>query len=111
MDTAEQTYQRGWDRAFAKLAAARAVEQAAARRLETAAERGAREAVEAERRDARDLLTVREAAARLHVTDRTVRNLMADGRMPTVLIPGTTSRRIEPGVVDALIEKGREVRK
>jgi excisionase family DNA binding protein len=86
-------------------------ERAAARQLEAAAERGAAAAVEAKQRDPRDLLTVREAAARLNVTDRTVRNLIAAGRVPTVLIPGTTARRIEPDAVDALIATGREVRK
>lgn len=109
MNATEQTYQRGWDRAFAKQAADLAVKQAAARRLEAAAECGARDAVEAKQPG--DLLTVREAAARLHVTDRTVRNLMAAGKLATIRIPGTTARRVEPDAVDALIEEGREVRK
>jgi excisionase family DNA binding protein len=84
-------------------------ERAARRQLEAAAERGARAAVEADQRETRDLLTIPEAAARLHVTDRTVRNLMAAGRLPTVRIPGTTARRVEPAAVEALIESGREV--
>lgn len=103
--TAEDTYQRGWERAFARQDAERAAERAVQARLEAAAERGA-----AKRRDARALLTVRSAAERLGVTDRTVRNLMSAGTLVTVRIPGTTARRIEPGAVDALIEQGREVR-
>lgn len=60
--------------------------------------------------DDRSLLTVKQAAARLNLTDRTVRNLIDRGELPTVKIPGTTNRRIEPAAVDDLIRRGRESR-
>jgi hypothetical protein len=98
MTDATTTYQRGWDRAFDRLAADQAVERAASARLEAAAERGAQS----------DLLDYGEAAGRLKVTTRTVRNLIDRGVLTRVTIPTTNARRVEAREVAALIARGRE---
>jgi excisionase family DNA binding protein len=89
----EREYQAAWESQFRRSALKVAADRAADRR-----------------RDTRALLTVDDAAARLKVTDRTVRNLITRGELPTVKIPGTTNRRIHPADVDALIAAGREAR-
>jgi excisionase family DNA binding protein len=71
MDAIQETYERGWDRMFAKQAAEREIEQAAQWRLEAAAERGAARQVAATAPDA--LLSVREVAALLAMSEDFVR--------------------------------------
>jgi excisionase family DNA binding protein len=89
---ATTTYERGWDRAFQRVAADLAVERA---RIPAAAP---------------DLLTYGEAAARLKVDPRTVRNLIERGELTRVTIPATNARRVSAADVAALIERGREAR-
>jgi excisionase family DNA binding protein len=96
----KSAYERGWDRAFGKLAADLAVERAAGLRLEAAAERGARVATP-------ELLTYGEAADRLKVTNRTVRNLIERGELTRVTIPATNAHRVAAAEVAELVERGR----
>jgi hypothetical protein len=92
MNTTETTYRRGWDRAFERVAAERAVERAG---RPTAAA---------------DLLDYGEAAARLKVTTRTLRNLIARGELTRIVIPSTNALRVAAADVAALVERGREAR-
>jgi excisionase family DNA binding protein len=82
------TYQRGWDRAFAIVDAQRALDRA---RIPAAAP---------------ELLTYGEAADRLKVDPRTVRNLIERGELTRVTIPATNARRLAAADVAALIERG-----
>ena len=56
-------------------------------------------------RDDRPLLTVKEAATRLGVAERTLRDLVAEGRIESVKVRG--ARRIEQGALDRYIESCR----
>jgi excisionase family DNA binding protein len=50
----------------------------------------------------RDLLTVAEATARLRLSERTVRAMLADGRLPGVRLVGLRAVRIPASAIEAL---------
>lgn len=57
-----------------------------------------------------ELQTIDQVAARLQVTGRTVRNLLASGKLPSYPVTDgkKPSRRIDPGDVDAYLAKRRQ---
>lgn len=57
--------------------------------------------------DTRPLLTTPQAAERLGVSARTVRNILERGELDTVVV-GEKSRRITPASLDAYIARRRE---
>lgn len=55
----------------------------------------------AEKLDVRPLLSVREAGERLGVSERTAREIITAGELPTVMVKG--SRKVEPAAIDRYI--------
>jgi excisionase family DNA binding protein len=58
-------------------------------------------------RDERPLLSPKELAVRLGISDRTARSMIESGRMPSLKVGGLT--KVEPAVVDAYLERQRGV--
>jgi excisionase family DNA binding protein len=58
-------------------------------------------------RDERPLLSPKELAARLGISDRTVRSMIESGRMPSLKIGGLT--KVEPAEVDAYLDRQKGV--
>ena len=57
-------------------------------------------------RDDRPLLSVDEAGKRLGLSGRTVRDLIADGRLRSIKV-ADGARRVEPAAVDDYLERQR----
>jgi excisionase family DNA binding protein len=52
-----------------------------------------------------ELLTVSETAAALRLGERTIRQMLADGRLPKVRLFGVRAVRIPTGAVKAMIQR------
>jgi excisionase family DNA binding protein len=58
-------------------------------------------------RDERPLLSPKELATRLGISDRTARSMIESGRMPSLKIGGLT--KVEPAEVDAYLARQKGV--
>jgi excisionase family DNA binding protein len=58
-------------------------------------------------RDERPLLSPKELAVRLGISDRTARSMIASGALPSVKVGGLT--KVEPGAVDEYLARQKGV--